>query len=118
VHDASRADVEMTDFTVAHLPVRQPHEFPAGVNQGVGIFAQQTVVSRLARQRNRVGVGFGAVSPAIEDDENQRFRTSHIYLLNSKGKPLRLLRSNASVVRNSNLTRLFAQDNVRTPDRL
>jgi hypothetical protein len=29
------------------------------------------------RESDGVGFGFGAVSPAIEDDEDERFRTRH-----------------------------------------
>ncbi len=79
VNDAAGADVEMPDFAVAHLPLGQADERPAGVDQRVGIFAQQAVVGRLARQRDGVGLGFGAVSPAIEDDENERFGTRHLF---------------------------------------
>ena len=77
VHDAPRADVEVPDFAVAHLPFGQSDERPAGVNERVGILAQQPVVGRLARERDGVGFGFGTVSPAVEDDENERFRTGH-----------------------------------------
>ena len=49
VHDAPCSDVEMAHFTVAHLPFRQSDEGAAGVNEGVGILAQQAVVGGLAR---------------------------------------------------------------------
>ncbi len=77
VHDAPGADIEVADLAVAHLAVGQPDERAAGVNQRVGILAQQAVVGRLAGQRDGVGLGFGAVSPAVEDDENERFGTGH-----------------------------------------
>ena len=80
VHDAPRADVEMADFAVAHLPFGQSDKRSAGVNQRVGIFAQQPVVGWLARQGDGVGFGFGAVSPAVENDENERFGTRHKWL--------------------------------------
>src|SRR6266496_3956381 len=73
VHDASGADVQVPDFAVAHLAFRQADIRPAGLNQCVWIFAQETVVSRLARKRDGVGFGFGAVTPAVEDDENEWF---------------------------------------------
>ena len=75
VHDAAGADVEVADFAVAHLPVGQADEVAAGVNERVGILAQQAVVGRLAGERDGVGLGFGAVSPAVEDDEDERFGT-------------------------------------------
>src|SRR5438270_10060671 len=67
----------MADFTVAHLIVGQADVSPAGMDQRVGIFAQQAVVNRFASQRDGVGFGFGAISPAVEDDENQRFWMGH-----------------------------------------
>jgi hypothetical protein len=51
------------------------------VNESVGIFAQQAVVGRLSGERDGVGLGFGAITPAIEDDENEWFRTGQIQLL-------------------------------------
>ena len=75
VNDAASADVEMADFAVTHLSFRQPNVRATGVNQGVGILAQQAVISRLARERDGVGFGFGAVSPAVEDGQNKRFRS-------------------------------------------
>ena len=77
VHDPSRANVEMPDLTVSHLPFRQAHERPAGMNEGIGIFAQQPVVGRLAREGDGVGFGFGSVSPAVENRKNKWFRTRH-----------------------------------------
>ena len=81
VHNAPGADVQMPDFAVAHLPLGQSNKRSAGMNQRVGILAQQPVVGRLARQRDGVGFGFGAISPAIENDQNERFRTRHKQLL-------------------------------------
>src|SRR5579883_330710 len=77
VHDAPGADIQMADFAVAHLPFRQTNERAAGVDQSVGILAQQPVVGRLARQRDGIGFGPGAVTPAIKDDEDERFGTVH-----------------------------------------
>ncbi len=81
VNDASGANVKMPDFAVAHLPLGQTNKRPTGVNERVGILAQQSVVRRLARERDGVGFGFGAVSPAVENDENERFRTRQDWLL-------------------------------------
>ena len=77
MHDAPGSHVEMPDLAVAHLIVWQPHIFAAGVNQRVGIFPQQPVVSWFASERNGVCLGFGAVPPAVEDGENERFGTGH-----------------------------------------
>ena len=77
VHDASGTDVEMADFAVAHLSVGQADVVAAGLNQRVGIFAQQAVVVGLAGQGDGVGFGLGAVAPAVENDQHKRFGTLH-----------------------------------------
>ena len=77
VHNAPRANVEVPHFAVPHLPFRQSDIRPTGMNQSVGILAQQPIVSRLTRHGNSVGLGFGAIPPAVENDENQRFRSGH-----------------------------------------
>ena len=77
VHDAPRADVEMPDLAVAHLPLRQSDKRPAGMNERVGILPQQAVIGGLAGESDGVGFGFGSVSPAVENGKNERFRTGH-----------------------------------------
>src|ERR1700722_16051314 len=77
MHDATRANVEMPYFAVAHLTLRQANKRSAGVNERVGIFAQQAVIGGFASQRDGIRLGFGAVSPAVEDDKNERFRSRH-----------------------------------------
>src|SRR5262249_6380403 len=69
MHDAPGANVQMADLAVAHLPFGETDERAAGLNERVGIFTQQAVVSRLSRERDGVGIGFGSVTPAVEDDE-------------------------------------------------
>ena len=78
VDDASGADVQVPDFAVAHLPVRQSDEAPAGVNQRVRILGEQLVIVRLARQRNGIGIRGRSITPAIEDDQNERFGLRHL----------------------------------------
>ncbi len=58
-------------------PFRKADEGPAGMDERVGIFAQQAVVGGLAGECDGVGFGFGAVTPAVEDDENERFWMGH-----------------------------------------
>src|SRR5215469_4386539 len=77
VHDAPCTDVQMPDLAIAHLPLGQSDKWPAGVNQGVWIVPQQAVVRWLARKSDCVGVGFGPIPPAVENDQNERFRTRH-----------------------------------------
>jgi hypothetical protein len=67
----------MANLTVAHLPFGQANKWPAGMNQRVGILAQQAVISGLARQRDRIRFSLGTVTPAIEDDEYEWFGTGH-----------------------------------------
>ena len=51
------------------------------MNESIGILAQQPVIGGLAGERDGVGFGFGAVSPAVEDDENEWFGTQDQLLL-------------------------------------
>src|SRR5437763_9223662 len=81
MHNTSSADVEMPDFAISHLPLRQPNVRSAGMNQGVGVLAKEAVVGRFTRQRDRIGFSFGAISPAIKNDQNERFRTRQYKLL-------------------------------------
>src|SRR5258708_7328934 len=83
MHDTPGANIQMADFAVPHLPLGQPDKGPAGMNQSVGILAQQPVIRRLAREGDGVGLGFGPVSPAVEDDENERFGTGHNFAFSS-----------------------------------
>src|ERR1700756_5406741 len=71
----------MPDFAVSHLSFWQAHERPTGVNEGVRILSQQTVVRRLSCKCDRVGVSFSSISPAVENDEYERFRTRQDELL-------------------------------------
>jgi hypothetical protein len=82
VNDPAGANIEMANFAVAHLSFRQTYIWTTRVNQRVGIFPQQTVVRWLSSQGNRVRLGFGTISPAVENDKNQRFRTRQNALLN------------------------------------
>src|SRR6266568_7353819 len=70
VDDASGADVQVSDFAVTHLIVRQADILAAGMNQRIGILAQQAVVNRLAGKSDGIGFSFGTVAPAVEDDED------------------------------------------------
>src|SRR5580704_18932074 len=77
VHDASRADVKVAHLTVAHLTVGKSNVWAARLNQGVGILAQKAVVRGLAGERDGVGLGLGAIAPAVEDDQDEWFGTIH-----------------------------------------
>src|SRR6266404_5783918 len=73
--NAPCADVQMSDFAVAHLIVGQADVLTTGVNQSVGILAQQAVVSWLASKCNGIGISFGSITPAVENGENEWFGT-------------------------------------------
>src|SRR4029077_6014670 len=73
--DSPGANVEVTNFAIAHLSFRQSHKWPAGMNQSVGILAEQTIVGRLARQGDGIRFGLGSIPPAVEDDEDERLGT-------------------------------------------
>jgi len=83
MHDAPGANIQMAHFAVAHLALGQPDKRPAGMDERIGIFAQQPVIRRLAREGDGVGLGFSPVSPAVEDDENEWFGTGHKFAFSS-----------------------------------
>ena len=61
----------MTNLAVSHLAGRETNIPAARVHKRAGEIAQQRVVIRLSRERYRVGISLGTVSPTIEDDENE-----------------------------------------------
>ena len=71
--DAASTEVEVADLAVAHLALGQADEVLAGAEEGVGVLAQQRVVGWLAGLGDGVAGGFGAVAPAVEDGEDDRF---------------------------------------------
>src|SRR5260370_4333099 len=66
VHDAAGADVEMADFAVAHLAFGKADVWAGSVDQRVGKFFKQGVISGFAREGDGVAFAFGAAAPAIE----------------------------------------------------
>ena len=68
--DAACAEVEVADFAVAHLAVGEADEVLAGAEEGVGIVAEELVVGGFAGLGDGVAVGFGAVTPSVEDGED------------------------------------------------
>ncbi len=75
VHDAPRADIEVPDLAVAHLPFRQADIRAGSVNQRIGEFLEQRVISGFARESDGVAMGFGAVTPAVEHSEHNWFQS-------------------------------------------
>lgn len=70
VDDAAGTEVEVADFAVAHLPVGEADEVFAGAEEGIGVVAEERVVGGLAGLGNGVAVGLGAVTPSVEDGED------------------------------------------------
>jgi hypothetical protein len=48
LHDAAGADVQVANFAVAHLSIRQSDKMLRGADQRIGVFAKQLVVGWLA----------------------------------------------------------------------
>ena len=67
MHHASRADVQMTHFAVAHLSIGQADEVIRSMKQTMRVFRQKLVVGRFARQRYRVGEALRTITPAIQN---------------------------------------------------
>ena len=78
-NDATSTKIEMADFAVAHLAVRQANEVFARADKRIRIFAKQLVVGRLAREGDRIATRLNAVSPSVEDSENYRAVLTHNY---------------------------------------
>src|SRR5262249_48118480 len=74
-HDAARADIHVADFTVAHLSFGQADSRAGCADERVGKFAEQLIISWLARKRDRVAFGFRAVAPAVEYGQYNWFRS-------------------------------------------
>ena len=78
VNDAARAEVEVADLGVAHLPGGQPHILAAGAERAGGIGGLQVVVERGLGKHGGIGVAFGVFgrigidAPAVADDEDDR----------------------------------------------
>ena len=75
VDDAPGAHVHVAHFAVAHLPFGQADGGPGRLDQRVGKILQQAVVIRFAREGNGVALGFGAIAPAVEHGQYNRFRS-------------------------------------------
>ena len=62
-------------------PSGKPTEGPERLNQRIGKILQQAVVIRFSREGNRVALGFGAIAPAVEYSQYNRFRSFWHWLL-------------------------------------
>src|SRR5947208_1905128 len=73
MHDATGADVKVTDFAVAHLPFGKADVRTGGVNHGAGKIFQKLVIGGLACEGDGVAFGVGAIAPAIQHRQYDRF---------------------------------------------
>ena len=67
----------MANFAVAHLAVGEADEVVAGLDEGVGVLAEEAIVGGLAGEGDGVAEGFGTVAPAVENGEDDRWCGSH-----------------------------------------
>ena len=73
VDDAASADIQVADFAIAHLSDGKANGGAGSSNQGVGKIPEDAVVVGLARESDRVAVGFGPIAPAIENGKDNGF---------------------------------------------
>ena len=73
IDDAARAQAHVSHFGVAHLSARQAHCRFRGVNQCIGIGCPQLIPGRGVGAGDGVVFPVGPVTPAIHDQQNQRF---------------------------------------------
>ena len=88
-HHASRANIQVPDFAVAHLPIRQTDEVIRGMQQRVGKLTQQPVVIRFPRLRNCICFAIRAISPPIQNGQHQR--SSHLLRLSCVHEQIHLI---------------------------
>src|SRR6185295_8828344 len=65
-HHTARAEIEMSDFAVPHLPFRQTDTQSGCFEQGTGAATPERVPGWSPGEGDRVAFGFGAVAPSIE----------------------------------------------------
>src|SRR4029450_634393 len=76
INNPPRAEIEMTDLGVSHLPFGQPHVLPARAQCRARIILIETVVKRRLRKQGRVTILFPVSfsaridSPSIPDHED------------------------------------------------
>lgn len=69
IDDSSGADIEVTDFGVAHLAFWQSHRFTISDEFVVGVFLMEVIDERRIGLSEGVSGGYLAVPPSVEDDE-------------------------------------------------
>src|SRR5882762_11825087 len=72
MHHTSGADVQVPDFAIAHLTFGKADKRTASLNQRVGKVPQKAIIGGLPRKSDGIGLSLGAVTPAVENDEDER----------------------------------------------
>ena len=72
--DAARAEIEVADLAVAHLPGGEPDVRPARADEAVRVASVERVEARRLGEPNGVVGSLGALAEAVEDDEHERAR--------------------------------------------
>ena len=70
-NDAPGADIHVADFGIAELTARQTHIGRGGLEQAVRAARRQPVPDRFFGLSDGIMIGFDAVTPAVEDAENE-----------------------------------------------
>jgi len=73
VNNTTGADIQVADFAIAHLSDGKANGGAGSSNQGVGKIPEDAVVVGLARESDRVAIGFGPIAPAIENGKDNGF---------------------------------------------
>jgi hypothetical protein len=60
------------DSALAHLSIRQPDLMIGSLDQRVGKFARQLVISGFTCQRDRVIRRFSSITPSVDDGEDKK----------------------------------------------
>ena len=80
VNDPTRAEIQVADLRVAHLPFRQPNVETAGAQPSARVIAIEAVVKWRPRQQRRIAIFFALLaaaridSPTVANNENDRPR--------------------------------------------
>jgi hypothetical protein len=77
VDHAARTDVHVADFGIAHLAVGKADMQAMRVDEVVRAGRQQAAPVRAVRERDRVVLGFDAMAPAIEDQQQYGLGCGH-----------------------------------------
>ena len=87
IHDAARAQVNVTDFGVTHLTIGQAHFQTGSIDQGMRAFCPQRIHYRGFGSKNGVILAVFTVAIAIQNHQYHRFfRNRHCETSHSRDK--------------------------------